>query len=303
MQDAHAASDSGRPGAPPRPARGLRPLEALAWTALIGLAALVNILTILADADRSGRPIETWVPIVLETTSATVILLLVPALYWMHRRFPVAGGWRNLLAHAAFTLPFSLAHVMGMVMLRAFAFAALGRTYPVVPRLADFLYEYRKDAFSYLILSAVLLGLRHLLEQRRPAPAAEPAAEPPAAPAPEAPPPAPEPLRRFAVKRRDKEVLVEADAIAWIEAAGNYAVLHVGTERFEIRSSLARLEAELDPARFVRTHKSAIVNLAHVREVEPWVSGDYRIVLEDGGRVPLSRRFRARFERAVPVKS
>ncbi len=79
--------------------------------------------------------------------------------------------------------------------------------------------------------------------------------------------------------------------------------LHVGGETFEIRSSLSRLESELDSKRFVRVHKSHVVNVARVVEVTPWVSGDWRIRLQDGSEVNLSRRYRQRFEAVVPVKS
>jgi DNA-binding LytR/AlgR family response regulator len=109
---------------------------------------------------------------------------------------------------------------------------------------------------------------------------------------------------RFAVRKRGgAEIMVEVADIDWVEASGNYAILHVGGETFEIRSSLSRLESELDPRRFVRVHKSHLVNVAKVVEVTPWVSGDWRIRLQDGSEVNLSRRYRQRFEAVVPVKS
>ncbi len=97
--------------------------------------------------------------------------------------------------------------------------------------------------------------------------------------------------------------MVEVADIDWVEAAGNYAVLHVGGETLEIRSSLSKLEGELDPKRFVRVHKSYVVNIARIAEVTPWISGDWRIRLQDGAEVNLSRRYRQRFETLVPVKS
>ena len=128
-----------------------------------------------------------------------------------------------------------------------------------------------------------------------PAPAAAPAepvpAEPPAGAIPE----------RFAVRKRGREVMVEVADIDWVEAAGNYAVLHVGGDTFEIRSSLSKLEGELDPKRFVRVHKSYVVNITRIAEVTPWISGDWRIRLQDGAEVNLSRRYRQRFETLVPI--
>ena len=97
--------------------------------------------------------------------------------------------------------------------------------------------------------------------------------------------------------------MVEVADIDWIEASGNYAVLHVGDETFEIRSSLTRLEGELDPKRFVRVHKSHLVNIARVVEVTPWVNGDWRIRLQGGAELNLSRRYRQRFEALAPVRA
>jgi hypothetical protein len=131
---------------------------------------------------------------------------------------------------------------------------------------------------------------------------------PPAVPEPVQEPPPPDARsaalpERFAVRKRGKEILVEVADIDWIEASGNYAVLHVGGDRLEIRSSLTRLESELDAKRFVRVHKSYVVNVARIAEVTPWVSGDWRIRLQDGAEINLSRRYRSRFEALVPVKS
>jgi DNA-binding LytR/AlgR family response regulator len=126
----------------------------------------------------------------------------------------------------------------------------------------------------------------------------------PAAALPPAPVPQPESLpERFAVRKRGKEIMVEVADIDWIEAAGNYAVLHVSGETLEIRSTLTKLESELDPKRFVRVHKSYVVNVARIAEVTPWISGDWRIRLQDGAEVNLSRRYRQRFEALVPVRS
>ncbi len=83
-------------------------------------------------------------------------------------------------------------------------------------------------------------------------------------------------------KRGGSEVMVEVADIDWIEASGNYAILHVGGETFEIRSSLAKLEGELDPKRFVRVHKSHVVNIARVAEVD--AVGERRLAHPPAGR-------------------
>jgi hypothetical protein len=284
--------------------RAARHRVVLAWLAILAVVAAINIATVLADARRQGRDMDLAWAILLEGSSHLVLAALVPALYWIHRRFPVIPVSVNLAVHALATLPFSLAHVLGMFTLRWLLAPLLGRTYPVRVDLDTLFYEYRKDVITYLILSTAVMALRYVFAPPPAAAEPVPVAAPPAG-ADDANPPrtATGRLERFAVRRRDKEIVVAAQDIAWIEAAGNYAILHVGGEAYDIRSSLSRLEAELDPARFVRVHKSYIVNVERVREVEPWVSGDSRLKLDDGAVVSLSRRYRMRFEKIVPIRT
>jgi DNA-binding LytR/AlgR family response regulator len=267
----------------------------VAWGVILLCVAAINGATVLADARRAGRPADVpWV-VLTEGSSHLVLAALVPALYWFHRRFPPFPAGRNLLLHALVTVPFSLAHVAAMFLLRWAAAPLLDRAYPLRFGVETLLYEYRKDVLTYLILSTAIVALGRAL-------AAKPAVAPEPAPAaPEDIPTAP--LDRFAVRHKGKDVVVAAHDIAWIEAAGNYAILHVGAAHYDIRSSLARLEAELDPACFVRVHKSHIVNVRRVREVEPWISGDSRLKLDDGAVVSLSRRYRPRFEKVLPVRT
>jgi two-component system LytT family response regulator len=89
------------------------------------------------------------------------------------------------------------------------------------------------------------------------------------------------------------EIVIEAEEIDWIEADDYYAVIHVLQESHFIRESLASLEQRLDSARFIRVHRSAIVNLDHVREVRN-ESGETWLLLANGTRVPVSRRRRTR---------
>jgi two-component system LytT family response regulator len=100
-----------------------------------------------------------------------------------------------------------------------------------------------------------------------------------------------------AVKAGGQYVVVRVDDVDWIEADGNYARLHVQRRPRLITKSLATLERDvLDPARFVRVHRSAIVNTAKIVAVEPLFHGDVSLVLSDGTRVDCSRRYRDRLE-------
>jgi two-component system LytT family response regulator len=99
-------------------------------------------------------------------------------------------------------------------------------------------------------------------------------------------------LQRLLVKNGSRSVLVQVGEIDWIESAGNYVRLHVGRERHLLRETMSALEERLDPERFVRIHRSTIVNLERVRELEPYFHGDYVLKLTDGTRLTLSRTYR-----------
>ncbi|MGE5234062.1 MAG: LytR/AlgR family response regulator transcription factor, partial [Acidobacteriota bacterium] len=107
--------------------------------------------------------------------------------------------------------------------------------------------------------------------------------------------------RRLLVPARDRILVVDADDIDWIEASDYYSKLHVGARTHLLRQTLTDLERRLDPARFVRVHRSAIVNVERVREIHPLLRGDCALLLADGTRVRLSRTHREPFERLFTV--
>lgn len=104
------------------------------------------------------------------------------------------------------------------------------------------------------------------------------------------------PPQRLLVRSGGRVVYLKPEEIDWIEAADYYVRLHAGGRRHLLRESLAALEERLDARRFARVHRSAIVNLERVRELHPGVGGGAVLVLEDGTRLPVSRRLRRRFE-------
>jgi two-component system LytT family response regulator len=102
-------------------------------------------------------------------------------------------------------------------------------------------------------------------------------------------PGAPSYIGRFAVRSDGRVRFVAAADVDWIEADGNYMVLHVGEARHRLRASLAGLTEGLDPKRFVRIHRSVIVNVERIREVQPWFGGDYIAILRTGAKLRVSR--------------
>jgi two-component system LytT family response regulator len=97
---------------------------------------------------------------------------------------------------------------------------------------------------------------------------------------------------RIAVRNNGRVVFLKAGEIDWIEAADNYVCLHCGREVHVLRETMSELETHLDPARFIRVHRSAIVNLDRIRELQPWFRGDYKVILQDGTELTLTKSHR-----------
>jgi DNA-binding LytR/AlgR family response regulator len=97
-------------------------------------------------------------------------------------------------------------------------------------------------------------------------------------------------VARLAVRGGDRIRVLDVDEVDWVDTQKGEVVVHVGDEVYPIRRTLAELEARLDPARFFRTHRSAIVNLDRVEEIVPWFKGSHKLRLTTGAEVDLSRR-------------
>ncbi len=106
----------------------------------------------------------------------------------------------------------------------------------------------------------------------------------------------PQRMQRLTIKERGEMLFLDVADIDWIEAAGYYACVHVGEETHILRRSLSDLERDLGEHKFVRTHRSIIVNLDRVRGLELVASGEYEVVLKSQVRLRLSRRFRRNFK-------
>jgi two-component system LytT family response regulator len=102
------------------------------------------------------------------------------------------------------------------------------------------------------------------------------------------------PLTRFVVRRGQRFVLVNAAEVRWIRSAGNYAELHTAQATHLVRTTLSELERRLDPRQFARVHRTVIVRIDEVAEIEPTPAGDFELVLREGTRLPMSRTHRGR---------
>lgn len=273
----------------------------LIWQIVIfggAIAAIctMNVFTVLTNYARDGASLAWWKPFLWEFSSALLLWALIPFIARLYRLAPItARSWRWAVPlHLAVTPVFSLAHVGGMVLLRKFGYALMHAHYSFGAWWADWIYEYRKDLVAYVLILAGLQAFRIYrlwLESQLAKPAA-PAETSPAATEPDGPGPAP--LERLVVKKLNREFILNTADIDRIDADGNYVAIHAQGQTWPLRESLTALERRLDAKRFARVHRGHIVNLDRIREIQPWDSGDYRIVLTDGSHVNFSRRYRSR---------
>jgi two-component system LytT family response regulator len=99
---------------------------------------------------------------------------------------------------------------------------------------------------------------------------------------------------RFIIKAGGRVVFLRVEEIDWMCAVGNYVRLQAGRDSHLMRETMTGMEAKLDPASFMRIHRSTIVNLDRVKEVQPWAKGEYVVIMRDGTRLIMSRRYRER---------
>jgi two-component system LytT family response regulator len=104
---------------------------------------------------------------------------------------------------------------------------------------------------------------------------------------------------RIVVRSPERAFFLRTEAIDWIEAAGKFVHLHVGRAVHALRESMAELEQELDPARFLRISRSVIVNVDRIQEIQPWFQGDYVLILTDGTRLTSTRGYRDNMRRLL----
>ena len=105
--------------------------------------------------------------------------------------------------------------------------------------------------------------------------------------------------RRLVIRVGGRVVFLDTEEIEWIEAAANYVQLHAGKESYLLRGSIGRIAERLDPAQFVRIHRSTIVNAGNIRELQPCNSGEYMVILRSGKELSCSRGYRSGLQHLI----
>jgi two-component system LytT family response regulator len=106
---------------------------------------------------------------------------------------------------------------------------------------------------------------------------------------------------RIVVRSGARIIFLRTSMIEWIEAEGDYVMVHAGKANHLVRETMMTMAGRLDPSRFVRIHRSAIVNLDFIQELRPLWGGDYRVLLRDGTQLTLSRNYRSALRARFPA--
>jgi len=244
----------------------------------------------LMEYQRAGKHLALWEAFCWELSSCVILLLLIPLGLWLNDRWLARLEFKQwLFAHALTTLPFSAMHVAGMVGIRHLWYRLMDSHYQFGNVPIEFFYEYRKDAQAYLTLALVIAGYRFIVRRLQGEASYLADSAESASPEPESPP------ERLLIKKLGREFLIQTADIEWIEASGNYANLHIKGSVYPMRVTMDKLE-KLLPDNFARIHRSTIVNLEHIQEMQALDTGDYEVTLRNQSRLTLSRRYRDSFK-------
>lgn len=261
-----------------------RIIEVSFWLIYLATNSVVESLSVITEYARANRPLDAWEPFVWEFSSAILTGILVVVIARLNQRWRFsAGRWRlPLFVHLFVTIPFSVVHVVGMVGLRNLVYTLMGRGYDFGDLTVELPYEFRKDFVTYWFILGIIYLWQYLrfMNAARPAPVTDTQG----------------PIERLIARKHGREFVISADDIDWIEASGNYANLHLGDGVFPVRASMTELERRLQKETFARVHRSYIVNLDRIGEIEPTESGDFLIHMQDGSEIRFSRRYRAQLK-------
>jgi DNA-binding LytR/AlgR family response regulator len=258
---------------------------------MIAGACLLNAFSVTYDLARVGRPRSLWEPLVWETTSAAMLI----ATLTLPRRGAILVGTlaKSPLAAAlsilGLALAFSAFHIIGMVLLRKLAYAAVGAHYWFNWSIPEIFYELRKDLFAF---GAIVLAF-WLAE--RAFGIAPPLAFAPVANANGAPDAAAQSHAGTELWLRDgrTSILVNPPEILWVASAGNYVEYAlVGGRRHLIRTTLQAEEARLSRFGIARVHRTRLINPMRIIAIAWRPSGDFELCLDTGETVVGSRRYK-----------
>ena len=251
-----------------------------------GILATTEVMEELRENDTLNFPL--WQPFVNEYTSAIGMIVMLPLLIRFLDRFPV--NWqavtRSIGIYFPASLIFSIGHISIMFGLRYVIFGFMDRQFYIGDIAFEFLYEYRKDLWSFIALIAIIKSYDFIIARLQ--------GEANIVNNDEEEDETPQ-FDRLLVKKLGKEFILKVSDIEWLESSGNYVNLHSRGRIYPMRSTLNGLLDKIQDKGFARIHRSYGVNLECVQEITPLPGGDSEIALTNGKNLTLSRRYKDQF--------
>jgi DNA-binding LytR/AlgR family response regulator len=252
------------------------------WVALLIVAnCFVNVLTAIQHATSGATNLRG--PIVDESTSALVLIMLLPIL---KRSVDALSSARDRRVAFIFVtmavIAYALSHIVLIVLLRQMAYPAFGGTYEFRWR-AEFPTEFRKD-----LISAFMIVVVFWLIDRRPGASVATVDELPASPPRASLSPRPE----IWLRDRSASIRVDPTEVISVTSAGNYVEFVLPARRHLIRGTLAAEETRLKPFGFSRVHRTRLVNTSRISVIEPRPNGDFALRMDNGEVIAGSRRYK-----------
>lgn len=243
---------------------------------------------------RFGEPAYPyWKIIAWELTSALSTIILLPFIFRIFSKYPLRfSAIGHLFAlHTFYSFVFSILHILLMVWMRKLIYFFNGQIYLFGDIFREFLYEYRKDVWAYIILligfNLVIFSYSRLKgDAKAIANAKEEKKFTKEICAP----------KHFIIKKLDSEFLINSEDIEWMESSGNYVNFHVDGRTYPIRSTLLKLTNSLESIGMCRIHRSISINCHQVDNVKYDKNMDGIVKLKSGTEVKLSRTFTSEFK-------
>ncbi len=264
----------------------------LFWVTTSLASAWLNAESVIDDHQRASLSTQPWEIYTWEFSSHIVSLLLIPLIIWFNRCVPLTTQRlvRAVSIHIIISVLYSLLHVIGMVLIRKVTYLAMSSSYDFGNWGTELIYEYRKDGYAYAELLVIIYCYGFIISRLRGEAKMISEGEDNQEQ---------EHTRRILVKKIGKEFILRTEDIDWVEASGNYMNLHSKDRVYPLRETMANLEGKLDPNQFARIHRSTMVNIDRIKQIEPLDSGDFQMELIDGTSLKLSRRYRDSIKSAL----
>jgi hypothetical protein len=259
------------------------------WMGMFALSALLawnNALTTTADLIRNQVTFKTWQPYIWEYSSFLSSFLLYFGIYWLANNASLLNqNWlRNFFIHVLASVIFSILHVLLMVWLREIIYYTMGGEYDFGDWLSEWLYEYRKDVITYFIFLTTVYAFQYF-SKPEPSTASESV------------------IKKLKVINKQGIFWINCIDITTIESGGNYVYIHANGQVQPMRSTMADIEAQVDPADFIRVHRSYIVNLDHCKGIQKQSNDVSELIMLNDKTVPVSKKYRPKLLTSLQQKN